>query len=226
MKILVVEDDYRIAQGICEGLEDENYAVDIEHNGDDGYNTANAGAGEYDLIILDVMMPGLSGYQVADKLRAGGDPTPILMLTARDQESDIVKGLDIGADDYLAKPFSFDVLLARIRALLRRPHHSLGEILHIGDLSLDPASKQVQRAGKDIRLTSKEFAIMEYLMRNPGRILSKDNIISHVWNFDADVMPNNVEVFITFLRAKIDKPFKKSLLHTVRGVGYKVSTDA
>lgn len=224
MKILVVEDEHRIAQGIREGLEEEGYAVDVEHDGESGYNAASASS-DYDLIILDVMMPGLNGYEVADKLRGDGNHTPILMLTAKDQERDIVKGLDTGADDYLAKPFSFDVLLARIRALLRRPHQSLDETLNVGDLTLDPAKKQVERAGTAIRLTSKEFAILEYFMRNPGRVLSKDSIISHVWDFDADVLPNNVEVFITFLRAKIDKPFKKPLLHTVRGFGYKLSAE-
>ena len=226
MKILVVEDEHRIAQAIKEGLEEEGYAVDIEHDGEGGYHTASAVPDEYDVILLDIMMPGLNGYEVAAKLRSEGNHTPILMLTAKDQEKDIIKGLDTGADDYLAKPFSFDVLLARIRALLRRPHNSVGEVLQVGDLSLDPASKTVVRAGQDIRLTSKEYAILEYLMRNSGRVLSKDNIISHVWDFDADVLPNNVEVFITFLRSKIDKPFKKPLLHTVRGFGYKVSVDA
>lgn len=226
MKILVVEDEHRIAQAVKEGLEDEGYAVDVEHDGQAGYRAATAGQGEYDLILLDVMMPGLNGNEVAQKLRSDGNHTPILMLTAKDQTRDIVKGLDTGADDYLAKPFSFDVLLARIRALLRRPQHSLGETLVVGDLTLDPAHKRVERAGQFIRLTSKEFAILEYFMRNPNRVLSKDNIISHVWDFDADVLPNNVEVFITFIRGKIDKPFKKPLLHTVRGFGYKLSTDA
>lgn len=226
MKVLVVEDEHRIAQAIKEGLEEEGYAVDVEHDGEGGYNTASAAPNEYDVILLDVMMPKLNGYEVAAKLRSEGNHTPILMLTAKDQEKDIIKGLDTGADDYLAKPFSFDVLLARIRALLRRPHQSLGEVLEIGDLILNPALKSVTRAGHDIRLTSKEYAILEYLMRNPGRVISKDSIISHVWDFDADVLPNNVEVFITFLRSKIDKPFKKPLLHTVRGFGYKVSVDA
>jgi len=226
MKILVVEDEHRIAQAIKEGLEEEGYAVDIENDGEGGYNTASAVPDEYDVILLDVMMPGLNGYEVASKLRSEGNHTPILMLTAKDQEKDIIKGLDTGADDYLAKPFSFDVLLARVRALLRRPHQSLAEVLEVGDLTLNPALKSVTRAGRDIRLTSKEYAILEYLMRNSGRVLSKNNIISHVWDFDADVLPNNVEVFITFLRTKIDKPFKKPLLHTVRGFGYKVSVDA
>ena len=223
MKLLVVEDEHRIAHAIKEGLEEEGYAVDVEHDGEAGYNAAVAG--EYDVVILDVMMPRMSGIEVAAKLRGDGNHVPILMLTAKDQERDIVRGLDTGADDYLAKPFSFDVLLARIRSLLRRPHQSAGETLIIGDLILDPATKRVERAGQYIKLTSKEFAILEYLMRNPGRVLSKDNIISHVWNFDADVLPNNVEVFITFIRAKIDKPFKTPLLHTIRGFGYTISAD-
>jgi DNA-binding response OmpR family regulator len=224
MKILVVEDEHRIAKAIKDGLTEEHYAVDIEHDGEDGYNTASSD--EYDLIILDVMMPGLNGYEVCQKLREDGVHTPILMLTAKDQGHDIVKGLDTGADDYLAKPFSFDVLLARIRALLRRPHQSLGETLAVGDLTLDPTTKEVARNGQGIRLSSKEFAILEYFMRNPGRILSKNSIISHVWDFDADVLPNNVEVFITFLRAKIDKPFTSPLIHTVRGFGYKLSEES
>lgn len=223
MKLLVVEDEHRIAHAIKEGLEDEGYAVDVEYDGEAGYDAA--AAGEYDLLILDVMMPHMNGNQVAAKLRGEGNHVPILMLTAKDQEQDIVRGLDTGADDYLAKPFSFDVLLARIRALLRRPHQSTGETLIVGDLTLDLTTKRVERAGQPIKLTSKEFAILEYLMRNPGRVLSKENIISHVWNFDADVLPNNVEVFITFIRAKIDKPFKTPLLHTIRGFGYTLSTD-
>lgn len=221
MKLLVVEDEHRIAQSIKEGLEDEGYAVDVEHDGQDGYNTAVAD--EYDLIILDVMMPIMDGYEVCRQLRRDGNHTPVLMLTAKDQSRDIVKGLDSGADDYLAKPFSFDVLLARVRALLRRPQEKLDEILRVGDLSLDPSNKQVERAGKTIKLSAKEFAILEYFMRNPGRILSKNNIITHVWDFDADVLPNNVEAFVAYLRAKIDKPYKTPLLHTVHGFGYKLS---
>lgn len=226
MKILVVEDEHRIAQAIKEGLEEEGYAVDVEYDGKSGYSTASAGSKDYDVILLDVMMPAMNGYEVAAKLRSEKNHTPILMLTAKDQARDIIKGLDTGADDYLAKPFSFDVLLARIRALLRRPAGSLGETLTVGDLSLDLTTKQVVRNGHEIHLTSKEYAILEYLMRNAGRVLSKDSIITHVWNFDADVLPNNVEVFITFLRSKIDKPFGSPLLHTVRGFGYKVSADA
>lgn len=224
MKILVVEDEHRIAGAIREGLQEESYAVDVAYDGEDGYNAASAD--EYDVIVLDVMMPVMNGYEVLKKLRADGNHTPVLMLTAKDQDRDIVRGLDTGADDYLAKPFSFEVLLAHIRALLRRPQSKLGEVLKVGDLTLDPASKEVARAGQRIQLSSKEFALLEYLMRNPERVLSKNNIITHVWNFDADILPNNVEVFVTFLRSKIDKPFGYPLLHTVRGFGYKLSDHA
>lgn len=223
MKLLVVEDEHRIAQAIKDGLQNEGYAVDVEYNGEDGYYAASAAPNDYDVILLDIMMPGLNGFEVAKKLRSSGNHTPILMLTAKDAEADIVNGLDSGADDYLAKPFSFEVLLARIRALLRRPQASMGEVYEVGDLTLNPATKQVRRANTDVQLTAKEFAILEYLMRNAGQVLSKESIITHVWDFDADVLPNNVEVFMTFLRSKIDKPFSKPLLHTVRGFGYKLS---
>ena len=219
MRVLLIEDDVAIARLLKEGLEDEAYAVDIAHDGSEGYRTATA---DYDVIILDIMLPGMNGYEVCRTLRNDGDKTPILMLTARDTERDIVEGLDTGADDYLAKPFSFDVLLARIRALLRRPNEKLEEILQVGDLKLDPSSKKVTRASQEINLTAKEYGVLEYLMRNKGKVLSKEQIISHVWDFDADVLPNNVELFIMFLRRKIDKPFKSKLIHTVSGFGYKL----
>ena len=220
MRILLVEDDTAIARSLKEGLEDEAYAVDVANDGSEGYRTA--AADDYDVIILDIMLPGMNGYEVCRALRNDGNKTPILMLTARDTERDIVEGLDTGADDYLAKPFSFDVLLARIRALLRRPNEKLEEILQVGDLKLDPSSKKVTRASQEINLTAKEYGVLEYLMRNKGKVLSKEQIISHVWDFDADVLPNNVELFIMFLRRKIDKPFKSKLIHTVSGFGYKL----
>ena len=203
-----------------EGLEDEAYAVDVAHDGDEGYRTATAD--DYDVIILDVMLPEMNGYEVCRALRKDGNQTPILMLTARDAERDIVEGLDMGADDYLAKPFSFEVLLARLRALLRRPNEKLEEVLRVGDLTLDPSLKKVTRAAQEISLTAKEYGVLEYLMRNTGKVLSKEQIISHVWDFDADVLPNNVELFIMFLRRKIDKPFDSKLIHTVPGFGYKM----
>ena len=220
MRILLIEDDIAISRLLKEGLEDESYAVDVAHDGSEGYRTAVAD--EYDVIILDILLPGMNGYDVCRALRHDGNKTPILMLTARDAERDIVEGLDTGADDYLAKPFSFDVLLARIRALLRRPNEKLEEILQVGDLKLDPSLKKVTRASQEINLTAKEYGVLEYLMRNKGKVLSKEQIISHVWDFDADVLPNNVELFIMFLRRKIDKPFKSKLIHTVSGFGYKL----
>lgn len=220
MRVLLIEDDVTIARLLKEGLEDESYAVDVANDGSEGYRTAVAD--DYDVIILDIMLPEMNGYEVCRALRNDGNKTPILMLTARDAERDIVEGLDTGADDYLAKPFSFDVLLARIRALLRRPNEKLEEILQVGDLKLDPSSKKVTRASQEISLTAKEYGVLEYLMRNKGKVLSKEQIISHVWDFDADVLPNNVELFIMFLRRKIDKPFKLKLIHTVSGFGYKL----
>lgn len=220
MRVLLIEDDVTIARLLKEGLEDESYAVDVANDGSEGYRTA--AADEYDVIILDIMLPEMNGYEVCRALRNDGNKTPILMLTARDTERDIVEGLDTGADDYLAKPFSFDVLLARIRALLRRPNEKLEEILQVGNLKLDPSSKKVTRASQEINLTAKEYGVLEYLMRNKGKVLSKEQIISHVWDFDADVLPNNVELFIMFLRRKIDKPFKSKLIHTVSGFGYKL----
>ncbi|MDB5175182.1 MAG: ykoG [Candidatus Saccharibacteria bacterium] len=223
MRILVVEDEHRIAQAVKEGLEQESYAVDVAYDGEDGYNSATAD--EYDLILLDVMLPSMDGYTVCQKLRADGIHTPILMLTAKDQSRDVVKGLDTGADDYLAKPFPFEVLLARVRALLRRPHETAREVLQAADLTLDPSAKSVERGGKSIALSSKEYALLEYLLRNQNKVLSKNNIMTHVWDFDADILPNTVEVFIAYLRAKVDKPFKgPGLIQTVRGFGYKIGS--
>ena len=225
MKILVVDDEKRIAKSIKQGLEMDGYAVDIEYDGEDGYNAARAD--DYDLIILDVMMPIMNGFEVAKKLRDDGNKTPILMLTAKDQNKDIVEGLDSGADDYLPKPFSFEVLGARVRALLRRPQDVLDNILTVRDLELDVANHTAERAGKDIKLSNKEFAILEYLLRNKNQILSKQNIMTHVWDFDADILPNNVEVFINYLRNKIDKPFPGTdpIIQTVRGFGYIVKDE-
>ncbi len=220
MKLLIVEDDRAIIAALKEGLEDEAYAVDVAYDGDEGYRSASAD--EYDLIILDVMMPEMNGYEVCAKLRSEGNHTPILMLTAKGEERDVVEGLDTGADDYLPKPFSFEVLLARIRALLRRPNEKTSEILKVGDLTLDPATKRVERAGQEISLTTKEYAVLEYLMRHAGVVQSKTAITNHVWDFDADILPNTVEQFVMFLRRKVDKPFDRALIHTVSGFGYKI----
>ena len=223
MKLLVVEDEHKIANAIKQGLEQESYAVDVAYNGDQGL--ANALNDVYDVIILDRMLPGtVDGLEICRQLRQQTIHTPILMLTAKDQIKDRVSGLDSGADDYLAKPFAFEELLARIRALLRRPQDTSSPVLQVADLKIDPANFSVSRQDKPIALSKREFALLEYLMRNAGRILSKDNIISHVWDFDADILPNTVEVYMGYLRQKIDKPFKGSsvLIHTVRGFGYKV----
>jgi DNA-binding response OmpR family regulator len=222
MRILVIEDEHRIARAVQEGLEQESYAVDISYDGEDGYNAARSN--DYDLIIMDVMMPKLDGFEVTKKLRQESIHTPILLLTAKSQTRDIVAGLDGGADDYLPKPFPFAVLLARVRALLRRPHDSTGDILHAGDLQLNTRTKIVERAGQPIRLSSREFALLEYMLRNQDRVLSKNNIITHVWDFDADILPNTVEVFIAYLRSKVDKPFDgPALIQTVRGFGYRIN---
>lgn len=221
MRLLVVEDEHRIAQAIKEGLEQEKYAVDVEYDGEQGYNAASST--DYDLILLDIMLPGMDGITISKNLRQAGVHTPILMLTAKDQERDIVKGLDSGADDYLAKPFSFDVLLARVRALLRRPHDNLPDVISAGDLTLDSTNQIVKRAGKEVRLSAKEYAILNYLLRNKNKVVSKNNIMSHVWDFDSDILPNNVEVMINYLRAKIDKPFDgPPIIETVRGFGYRI----
>jgi DNA-binding response OmpR family regulator len=226
MRLLVVEDEHKIANAIKQGLEQERYAVDVAYDGDDGL--ASALADEYDLIVLDRMLPGdVDGLAICKELRTKQVHTPVLMLTAKGQVRDRVTGLDAGADDYLVKPFSFEELLARVRALLRRPPEGLSAQLRLGDLMLDTITYEVSRAGLPVALSHKEFALLEYLLRNPGRVLSKTNIISHVWDFDADVLPNTVEAYVGYLRNKIDRPFasKPPLIHTLRGFGYKIAYD-
>lgn len=222
MRILVVEDEHRIANSIKKGLEQEKYAVDVAYDGNNGFDLASTE--EYDIIILDLMLPGMDGITICQKLRKNKIQTPILILTAKGQIQDRVKGLDNGADDYLTKPFSFEELLARIRALLRRPKANLDETLSITGLTLNSKLFEVKRDGKLIYLSNKEFSLLEYLLRNKVRILTKDQIISHVWNYDADILPNTVEVYIRNLRNKIDLPFKnkKPLIKTIRGFGYKI----
>jgi DNA-binding response OmpR family regulator len=221
MRVLVIEDEYKIAHAIKRFLTKESFAVDVAPDGEEGLNTALSEA--YDLIILDRMLPSMEGVVVCRELRKAGHSVPILMLTAKDQVGQRVEGLNAGADDYLVKPFSLEELLARIRALLRRPHDAVGEVLVVGDLTLDTTTKQVQRQNQSITLSPKEYALLEYFMRNPGRILSKHNLIAHVWDFDANILPSSVESFIMFLRTKIDKPFAgPQLIHTVRGFGYKI----
>lgn len=221
MKILLVEDERKIARALKLGFEQERMVVETYDDGESGLSAALAD--EYDVIILDRMLPGgMDGIDICRKIREKGIKTPVLLLTAKGQIRDRVEGLNAGADDYLVKPFSFEELLARVRALLRRPQEVAGSILEVGDLSLDPVTYDVRRAGKSIELSQTEYALLEYLMRNRGRVLSKTNIINHVWDFDADVLPNTVEAYIGYLRNKIDRPFKTALLHTVRGFGYKL----
>ena len=221
MKILIVEDEHKIANAMKQGFKQERMNVDVAYDADEGL--AAAIGEEYDAIILDRMLPGGDGLEVCKSIRAKGIQTPIIILTAKSQIRDRVSGLNGGADDYLTKPFSFEELLARVRALLRRPQDNIGNVLRVGDLSLDTITFEVKRGEKTIKLSSTEFALLEYLMRNYGRVLSKTNIISHVWDFDADILPNTVEAYIGYLRNKIDKPFSSpALIQTIRGFGYKI----
>ncbi|MBP9667661.1 response regulator transcription factor [Candidatus Saccharibacteria bacterium] len=221
MRILVIEDEHKIARAIKRALELEHYAVDICFDGDEGY--AMATTEPYDAAIIDRMLPGeYDGLAIVREMRKERIHTPVLLLTAMVRTEDKINGLDSGADDYLAKPFALEELLARVRALLRRPSEQQSAILTAGDLSLDTITYRVERAGSHISLTSKEFALLEYLLRNQGRPISKDMIIAHVWDYDADILPNTVEVYMRYLRKKIDAPFTKPLLHTMRGFGYKL----
>lgn len=221
MRVLIVEDEHKIANALRRALEQESYAVDVSYDGDDGY--AMATTEPYDVAIIDRMLPGeYDGIAIVTAMREAKIHTPVLLLTALGSTTDKTTGLDSGADDYLVKPFALEELLARVRALLRRPVATQHAKLELGDLVLDTVNFEVTRAGKPIQLTSKEFALLEYLMRNQGRPLSKDTIIAHVWDYDADILPNTVEVYIKYLRNKIDTPFDAPLLHTVRGFGYKL----
>ncbi len=221
MRILVIEDEHKIARALKKALEQESYAVDVSYDGDDGY--AMATTEPYDLAIIDRMIPGAyDGLAIVKAMREAKIHIPVILLTAMNAITDRTTGLDAGADDYLVKPFALEELLARVRALLRRPAEQLSTILRIGDLTLDPVTFQVTRAGTELHLTSKEFGLLEYLLRNPGRPLSKETIIAHVWDYDADILPNTVEVYIKYLRTKIDTPFPTPLIHTIRGFGYKL----
>lgn len=221
MRVLIVEDEHKIARALKKVLEQETYAVDVAYDGDEGY--AMATTEPYDIAIIDRMIPGdYDGIAIVRAMREQKKHTPVLFLSALGSVSERTAGLDAGADDYLVKPFALEELLARVRALLRRPTEQQSSILTAGDLSLNTLTYSVERAGKPIQLTSKEFALLEYMLRNQGRPLSKEVIISHVWDYDADILPNTVEVYVKYLRNKIDAPFDKPLIHTVRGFGYKL----
>ena len=218
MYILIVEDEKKVAGFLKKGLQEERYTVDVAYDGEEAL--AQAEMNHYDLIILDIMLPKKDGMEVLNQLRAHRISTPILMLTAKDSLQDKVQGLDSGADDYLTKPFAFAELLARIRALLRRGKPASEVSLKAADLILDPAMHKVQRAGKPIELTSKEYALLEYLLRNKGQVLTRALISEHVWGYRFDTCTNIVDVYVNYLRNKIDSDFDKKLIHTVRGVGY------
>ena len=221
MRVLVVEDERRIADFISRGLSEQGYAVDVAYDGGEALQWADVA--EFDVIILDVMLPVRDGIEVCLTLRERGLRTPILILTARDAVEDRVRGLDSGADDYLVKPFAFAELLARLRALTRREPAVLGIVLRVGDLILDTTTREASRQGVPLELTSKEYALLEYLMRHPNQVLTRTMIAEHVWNYDFDNATNVIDVHIRNLRRKIDDPFPTKLIQTVRGAGYRIS---
>jgi DNA-binding response OmpR family regulator len=223
MQVLVVEDEHRMAELLRQGLEEEGHSVVSAGNGRDAL--AMAESYSFDAIVLDVMLPGLDGFSVARKLRAARNQTPILMLTARDATRDLVEGLNLGADDYLIKPFSFDVLLARLRAVSRRGPIPQPVTMQVADLTLNPAGREVTRKGRRIPLTRTEYSLLELLMKRAGRVVARENLIEAVWGFDTDVRNNTLDAFIRLLREKVDVPGEIKLIHTVRGVGYCLRTE-
>jgi heavy metal response regulator len=223
MRILVIEDEKKVASFIKKGLEEEHYAVDTAYDGEAGLYMVEVN--EYDLVVLDLMIPKIDGLEVLKRTRKSKNYVPILVLTARDTADDIVKGLDSGSDDYLTKPFNFTVFLARIRALLRRERIEKEPLLKIADLTLSPVTHKVTRGDKEIELTSKEYALLEYFMRNPERVLTRTMISEHIWDYHFDSLTNVVDVYVNYLRKKVDKDFEPKLIHTIRGVGYILSAD-
>ncbi len=223
MRLLVVEDELKLASYLKRGLEADGHAVDIAADGEEGLWLARNQP--YDVIVLDIMLPKRNGFQVCADLRAESNWTPILMLTAKEGEFDIAEALDTGADDYLIKPFSFVVLSARIRALARRGAPERPTVLEVDDLRLDPAAHTVERGGTEIKVTAKEFSLLEYLMRHPGEAVRKTDILNAVWGWDFEGDPNLVEVYIGYLRRKVDDPFDRASIETVRGVGYRLRAD-
>ena len=223
MRVLVVEDERRLAAAVRRGLQAEGFVVDLAHDGTDGLHLAREGG--YDALVLDLMLPGISGYQLCQRLRAEENWVPILILSAKDGEYDQADGLDLGADDYLTKPFSYVVLAARLRALLRRGAAPRPAVLRAGDLSLDPGTRQVRRGEAEISLTPREFALLEYLLRRAGQVVSKTTLLEHVWDAYDSTELNAVEVYAGYLRRKIDVPFGRSALQTVRGAGYRLAPD-
>jgi heavy metal response regulator len=223
MRILVVEDEAKVASFIRRALEEESYAVDVCGDGAAGLDMGLGGS--YDLVILDLMLPGMSGLEVLKALRKEGIKAPVLILTARSKVDQKVQGLDAGADDYLTKPFAIEELLARVRALLRRGTGEATGLLQVEDLVLNPATREVTRGGRRIELTAKEYAMLEYLMRNAGRVLTRPMIAEHVWNLDFDTFTNVIDVYVNYLRNKIDRGWERKLIHTVRGSGYVLKAE-
>ncbi len=223
VRILVIEDERKLANAVKRALELQKYAVDVAYDGTTGYDLAVGE--EIDLIIIDLMLPGIDGIELCKKIRGNDIQVPILILTAKGQLEDKILGLDVGADDYMVKPFSFEELFARIRALIRRPHYMNANILKIKDLTLNTVTYKVKRDGKILPLSTKEFAILEYLLRNKNRVISREQLITHVWNYDATVLPNVVEVHIKHLRDKVDAPFSTHIINTVRGKGYIIEDE-
>jgi len=222
-KILVVEDEKKVASFIKRGLEEEGFEVDVASDGEEGLYMAEANT--YDLVLMDLMLPKIDGLSVVREMRGRGIQTPVLCLTAKDAVEDIVSGLDSGSDDYLTKPFAFAELLARVRALLRRGAQDRGAELTFADLRLDPVSHKVWRSEKEIELTAKEYALLEYFMRNPNQTLTRTMIAEHVWDYTFDSFTNIIDVYVNYLRKKIDRDFDKKLIHTVRGIGYVLKED-
>ena len=220
MRILVVEDEVNLANAVAQGLQAEGYGVEVANDGEEGLWRAREG--QFDAIVLDIMLPGVNGYVICRTLREEEIWTPILMLTAKDGEYDEAEGLDTGADDYLTKPFSFVVLLARLRAILRRAKTVRPAVITVGDLALDPSTRECSRADVPIHLTPREFALLEALVGEPGRVRTKQELIDSVWGLDYDGPPNIVEVYVGYLRNKVDRPFRLDTIETVRGVGYRV----
>ncbi len=222
MRILIVEDEVKMARAIRRGLEHEGWTADVAADGDEGL--ARASNETYDAVVLDVMLPRRDGFAVCEALRARGRWVPVLMLTARDAVDDRIRGLDVGADDYLVKPFAFGELLARLRALIRRGPSERPQVLCVGDVELDPAAHAVTRAGQAVELSAREFALLEYLMRHPGEVVSRTRLLDHVWDYEYGGGSNVVDVYVGYLRRKLERPFGRPFIRTVRGVGYGVRT--
>jgi len=223
MRVLQVEDEIKMARAVRRGLEQEGYAVDVAPDGEEA--VFQAAETDYDAVVLDVMLPGLNGFEVCRDMPSRGRWAPVLMLTARDAVEDRIHGLDVGADDYLVKPFAFGELLARLRALIRRGPHERPPVLEVENVVLDPAAHRVTRAGQEVELSGREFALLEYLMHHAGEVLTRRRIMEHVWDYNYEGLSNVVDVYVGYLRKKLERPFGTALIRTVRGVGYVIGAD-